>query len=88
MDSQSTGHRTSHRADHTSMASYAPQPPASGSLGDDDGDEAMREAAFSQDVVHLVRTASVFKSLGLSCAPSTIRHMNLEEWLESKQFVA
>lgn len=88
MDSQSMGHRTSDRAGHTSKASYASQPPASGSLRDDDGEEAKREAAFSQDVVHLVRSASVYKSFGLSYAPTTISHMNLDEWLESKQFVA
>ncbi|KAK9908277.1 hypothetical protein WJX75_005352 [Coccomyxa subellipsoidea] len=43
MDSQSMGHRTSDRAGHTSKASYASQPPASSSLGDDDAKRQWKE---------------------------------------------
>ena len=70
------------------MASSPSQPPASGGLEDDDGEEARLEAAFSQDVVQLLRTAPVYEGLGLPRAPTTVRHMTLDEWWASKKSVA
>lgn len=61
--------------------------PLAGALGDDEEYEKMREAGFSQDVVDLLRTPSVYRSFGLTGAPSTIRHMTLEDWVVGKRMV-
>jgi hypothetical protein len=54
---------------------------------DDSDDEAMRVQAFSHEITHYLRTPSVYKGLGLPHAPVTIRHMDLDDWLNSKRFV-
>ena len=70
------------------IANGSSQPPVFGGLEDDYGEEARLEAEFSQDVVQLLRTAPIYEGLGLPYAPTTVRHMDLEEWLASKKIVA
>jgi hypothetical protein len=56
---------------------------------DDDGlQDARAEAMFSQGIVSLLRHPVVYQSHGLSQPPTTISHISLSEWWESKRIIA
>ena len=84
--SMGTAHKSSAQSDSSRPPYSGPLPACSG-FRDDDGDDALREAAFSQDLVQMLRTPSFYRSLGLPGPPTTIRHMTLEEWVDAKKFL-